>query len=63
MLLDKGGRSDRDIVYPLKFIGINLRWADLLSLKIMLQRNISYNLGVCVISKLFCVNMSWINAM
>lgn len=31
--LDKQGRSDRDVVYSLKCIGIYLRWSDLLSLK------------------------------
>jgi len=31
--LDKKGRSDRDIVYSIKFIGMHLRWSDLLSPK------------------------------
>lgn len=63
MSLDKGGRSNRDIVHPLKFTGIYLRWPDLLSLKnYAVQKYFIQPRGVCVISKLFCVNISWINA-
>lgn len=62
--LDKEGRSDRDIVYSLKFIGIHLRWSDLPSLtNYAVQKYFICSLGVCEISKLLCVKMSWINAM
>lgn len=55
MLLDKGGRSDRDIVYPLKFIGINLRWADLLSLKNYdVEKYFIQPRGVCDFKTVLC---------
>lgn len=55
MLLDKGGRSDRDVVYPLKFIGINLRWSHLLSLKIYAaEKYFIPPRGVCDFKTVLC---------